>query len=87
MRWDSKAADVHSSNIQRLAGLAEFEGSSQDQITKLTFVNGSPESISIALKQLPNVKTLEISEMILIARVLTAKRTQEVAVAAKPGIS
>ena len=81
MRWTGEA-----SNIQRLAKLAWFEGSGHDQIVKLTFVYGIPESISMALQQLPNVKVLEISELISTARVLTPKRTQEVTLAAKPGI-
>ena len=54
---------------------------------KLTFVNGFPESISLTQQQLPNVKMLEISELILTDWVLTAKRILEVAAAAKPGIS
>ena len=38
-------------------------------------------------EKLPNVKTLEISELILTAMVLIAKRNQEVTAAAKPGIT
>ena len=58
IRWANEDVDVYASNIQRLAELAGFEGSGQDQIVKLTFVNGFPESISVALQQLPNVKML-----------------------------
>ena len=86
MRWASEAVDVYASNIQRLAELARFEGSGQDQIMKLTFVNGFLGKNSVALKPLPNMKMLEISELILTARMLTVKRTQELAAAAKPGI-
>ena len=76
MRLASEAVEVYTSNIRRLVELAGFEGSDQDQIVKLTYVNGFSESISVALKQLSNVKTLE-----------TAKRILEVAVAVKPRIN
>ena len=81
------AVNVNASHIWRLKELAGFEGSGQDKIVKLTFISSFPESISEALQHLPDMKMLEISELILSTRVLTAKRTQEVAVAAKPGIS
>ena len=77
---------IYVSNLWRQAELAEFEGSGQDQIMKLTFVYGFPKIISMALQQLPNVKMLEISKLIS-TRELTTKRVQEVTAAAKPGIS
>ena len=87
IRWASEGVDIYTSNMQRLTELAGFEGSGKAQIVKLTFINGFSESISMALQQLPNVKTLEISELILTTKVLTVKRIQEVAMVAKPGIS
>ena len=86
MRWAGEAVDVYASNIQRLTELAGFERSGQDQIVKLTFVNEFPDYISVALQQLPYMKMPEFSELISTARVLTAKRTWEVAIAARPGI-
>ena len=50
---------------------------------KLAFVNRFPEMV---LQQFPNGKMLEINELISTVRVQTAKRTQEVAGVAKPGV-
>ena len=73
MRWEGKDVYVYPSNIRRLAELAGFEGSGQELIVKLTFVNGFPESIFVTFQQLSNLKTLEISELVSTANVLTTK--------------
>lgn len=69
-------------NIQRLLVLAGFIGRRLDQIVKLTFVNGSPESTSVALQQLPGINEMDISELIPTAKVLMVNKTQEVEMAA-----
>lgn len=41
---------------------------------KLTFVNGFPDNISVALQQVSDVLTMEMSKLISHARILSSKQ-------------
>lgn len=74
MKWTGEAVDLYANEIRRLAGLAKFDKVGLENVVKLTFVNGFPDSISVALQQLPKVLTMEMSELINHARILSSKQ-------------
>ena len=85
LKWVGEQVDVYANEIRRLAGLSGFKGEGLERIIKLTFVNGFPDHISVALQQVPNVETMEMSELVTNARVLTMKKTQNLTAVAAPG--
>lgn len=84
-KWVGEQVDVYANEIRRLAGLAGFSGDGLEQIVKLTFVNGFPDSISIALQTLPKVESMTMSDLITRARVLASKKTSDVTAVAGQG--
>ena len=74
MKWTGEPVDVYANEIRRLAGLAKFDKVGLENVVKLTFVNGFPDNISVALQQVPNVLTMEMSELISHARILSSKQ-------------
>ena len=78
-KWTGEQVDVYANEIRRLAGLAGFEGVGLEKIVKLTFVNGFPDGISVALQQVPDILTVSMSDAISRARILTAKMSSGVA--------
>ena len=82
LRWAGERVDVYANKIRQLAGLAGFEGAGLEWFTKLAFVTGFPNAISIELQQAPNIETLAMGELLARARLLTTgKQSQDVAVA------
>ena len=65
--------EVYANEIRRLAGLSGFEKKGLENIVRLTFINGRPDSISVSMQQLPNVKFMPICELIESARIFTSK--------------
>ncbi|XP_068224614.1 uncharacterized protein [Palaemon carinicauda] len=74
LKWTGEPVDVHANEIRRLAGLAKLDKVGLENVVKLTFVNGFPDNISVALQQLPNVMTMAMSELISHARILSSKQ-------------
>ena len=72
-RWSGEKVDVYANEIRRLAGLAGFEEDGLENVVRLTFINGLPDSISASMQQLANVKSMPNSELIERARVFTSK--------------
>ena len=68
---------VYANKIRQLVGLAGFKGNGLKTVTKLTFVTGFPDTISIRLQQAPNVKALTIGDLISRARVPTTTEEQK----------
>lgn len=71
-KWNGEQVDVFSNEIRRLGELAGFNSTGLDNIVKLTFINGFPESISVNLQQVTDIMTLKMSDIIARARILTA---------------
>ena len=71
IRWAGERVDVYANKIRQLVGLARFKGDRLERLTKLAFVTGFPDTVSIGLQQAPNIKTLTIGNVISRARVLT----------------
>ena len=68
--------------------MAGFKGEGVEIIVKLTFINGFPDQISVALQQIPNVEDIPMSDLINTARVLATRKTHDVASVAtkRPGV-
>ena len=71
VRWAGERVDVYANKIRQLVGLAGFEGAGLLRFTKLAFVTGFPNTISIELQQAPNIETLAMGDLLAQARVLT----------------
>ncbi|KAK7068035.1 hypothetical protein SK128_000620, partial [Halocaridina rubra] len=85
VKWTGEQMDVFAIEVRRLAGLAGFIGAALEKIVKLTFVNGFPEHISVALQQIPDIGTISMSTLIPKARILATKQVPEVAIVAVRG--
>lgn len=82
LKWTGEQVDVYANEIRRVAGLAGFTGDGLEKIVKLTFVNGFPDGISVALQQVPDILTVPMSDSITRARILSAKMSSGVGLAA-----
>ena len=81
-RWAGERVDVYAKNIRQLVGLAGFERAGLERFTKLTFVTGFHNTISI--EQAPNIETLTMGNLLVRARVLaTGDQSQDVAAAVR----
>ena len=77
VKWTGQPVDVYANNIRRLAGLAGFKGEGLESIIRLTFVNGFPDKVSIALQQVNEVLTKPVSELINAARIFCKTKADE----------
>ena len=71
VRWAGECVNVCFNKIRQLAGLAGFKGAGLERFTKLAFVTGFPNAISIELQQALKIKTLAMWDLLVRARVLT----------------
>ena len=79
VRWAGESVDVYANKIRQLAG---FEGAGLERFTKLAFLSGFLNAISIELQQAPNIETLAMGDLLARARVLTTgDQSQDVAAA------
>lgn len=86
MKWTGEPVNVCANEIRRLARLAKFDKVGLEDLVKLTFVNGIPNNISVALQKVPEVLTIEISKLISHAMILSSKQQGKVvAVTARKG--
>ena len=76
IRWAGERVDIYANKIRQLVGLAGFKGDGLERLTKLTFVTGFPDTVSIGLQQVPNIEALTMENLISRARVLTATEEQ-----------
>ena len=76
IRWAGKCMDVYANKIRQLVGLARFKEDGLERLTKLTFVTGFPDTISIRLQQVSNIKAMTMGDLISRARVLTTAEEQ-----------
>ena len=81
-RWAGECVDIYANKMRQLSGLAGFEGAGLERFTKLAFVKGFPNAISIELQQAPDIKTLAMADLLARARVLTTgDQSQDLATA------
>ena len=76
IRWAGEHVDVYANKIRQLVGLTEFKEYGLERLTKLTFVTGFPDAVSIGLQRAPNIEALTLGDLISRARVLTETEEQ-----------
>ena len=81
-RWAGEQVDVYANELKRLGGLAGFTGAGLNRLVMLSFVNGFPANISCELQQISGIFSMEMSDVIARARILTANKSDVVVVAA-----
>ena len=81
-KWKGEAVDIYVNELRRLVGLAVLEGTSCEHVVKLAFVSGFPDDISVELQQIPNIKTVHMTEVLTRARILVANLGMSTNVAA-----
>ena len=87
-KWVGEPVDVYANEIRRLAKLAGLTGDGLKRIVTLTFINGLPDSMSVELQQVDNILTVDMTDILTRARILTANKTESVAaVATTPHVS
>lgn len=90
LRWKGEQVDVFANEIRRLAGLAGWNGEGLELAVKLAFITGFPDRVSVELKQVKDIDTESVSDLITRARVLVSghsEGSQEVAAVAAKGPS
>lgn len=86
LQWMGEQVDVFANKTRRLAGLAGWKGEGLERAVKLAFVTGFLDRISVDLQQVKDIETVEMSELIMRARVLASGAGgQEVAAVATRG--
>lgn len=80
IRWPYEQIQVFANEIRRLAGLADYTREGLEQTVRLQFMIGFPNCISVVQKQLPNIKTASLSEIISSARVLATDKASSLVV-------
>ena len=76
IKWTGQPVDVFANEIRRLAGLAGLRGEGLESVVRLTFVNGFPDRISVALQQVDGVLTKPVSDLINVARIYCTCRNK-----------
>lgn len=90
LRWKGEQVDVFANEIRRLAGLAGWKGEGLELTVKLAFITGFPDRVSVELKQVQDIDTVSVSDLITKARVLVSGHSeggQEVVAVAANGPS
>lgn len=72
-KWTGESVDVFSNELRRLAGLSGLVGTSLEQVVKLSFVNGFPDSVSTEMQKIDGIATMSMSELLVKARILIVK--------------
>ena len=64
--------DVYANEIRKLARGCALKGKALEQLVKLTFITGFPDSISVELQQIQGIENMTVSDVIGRARILAA---------------
>ena len=76
LRWKGEQVDVFANEIRRLAGLAGWKGEGLELAVKLAFITGFPDRVSVELKQVKDIDTMTVSDLITKARVLVSGHSE-----------
>ena len=74
-RRPGEPVDVFLSELRRLAGLAGFCGN--DDLLHSAFIVGLPQAVSTQLRATPGVRTMVLSEVVGLTRVLISEQMRE----------
>ena len=69
-RWTGEPVDVFSNSVKKLAKECGLEGKGLEQVAKLAFVTGFPDSVGVELQQIQGIEEMDVSDIIVRARVL-----------------
>ena len=72
MQGTGEPVEVYANNIWKLARGAGLKGEGYEQVVKLTFITGFPDSISVELQQIQNIEKMTVSDVLGRARILAA---------------
>ena len=72
LKWTGEQVDVYANDIRKLARGCGLKGKALEQLVKLTFITGFPDSISVELQQIHGVENMTVSDVIGRARILAA---------------
>lgn len=76
LRWKGEQVDVFANEIRRLAGLAGWKDDGLELAVKLAFITGFPDRVSVELKQVKDINTVSVSDLITRARVLVTGHSE-----------
>ena len=72
VKWTGETVEVYANNIRKLARGAGLKGEGLEQVVKLAFITGFPDSISEELQQVDGIESMPVSAVLGRARVLAA---------------
>ena len=73
-RWTGESVDVFANELRRLARLCGLTGEGLEQIVKLGFVTGFPDSVALELQQVVGVEGMKVADLIGRARILASNK-------------
>ena len=71
-RWAGEPVDVYANELRRLVRGCGFKDDGAEQMTKLAFITGFPDSIGVELQQIQGVEKMKVGDIIPRARVLAS---------------
>lgn len=80
LKWSGEQVDVYLNELRKFARLAGYEGKALEQTVRLCFINGLPESVSLGLQQVPGIYTMDLSDILVKARILATNNSGTAAV-------
>ena len=69
-KWTGEPVEVFANNLRRMARGCGLEKEGLEQVVKLAFITGFPDSISVELQQIEGVDSMVVSQLINRARIL-----------------
>lgn len=75
-RYDGSSVDVYMNQLKTFARIVGLKGDAQTIIVKHAFIRGMPESVSVSLQQIHDVKNVSLQVVIERARILMENKTE-----------
>ena len=72
VKWTGEQVDVFANDIRKLARGCGLKGKALEQLVKLSFITGFPDSISGELQQIQGIESMTVGDIIGRARILAA---------------
>ena len=75
-KYDGSSVDVYMNQLKTFARIVGLKGDAQTIIVKHAFIRGMPESVSVSLQQIHDVKNVSLQVVIERARILMENKTE-----------